>query len=650
MDKETDQKSPSTETKASKNIVPKIFGGFGFLTATITIISFIWFMDKWAYYGVHATLPITIGIIIAVLTIGLVTLLDKNQKFNQKLKIGKLSLKWLILFIGMILIPFLVFLWYVDNAGMTLTTLDVDMRVVAQMEMTFYFLTVIICVIIGLFLLLGVKNFKAKLPPVKIKRGFLVFTSMLIMVAAPAGAYLAPYYGTVNDNYLWDDGPYLTWDDDPTTSIVVSWLTKRETKTTLLLGTSETNMVEKSFGTEKYHAHHAKITGLTPDTTYYYKIENVNFMADHKKTVFSFKTAPTTYADYKFAVVGDMQPGDDRTQNGGKTVAEGLALANPVMVIQLGDVASTGGDINSYHKVLQNIPLYASEAPFMSAIGNHDYGGDGSKNFHELFPYNYNSSPSNYYSFDYQNAHFIMIDNFDSGHYSMKDSQKTWVENDLAMANATGKEWIFINFHHTILTTGTSGQNYALQEWLMPLADAYGVDAVFFGHDHHYEHWNYTYGNSGLLFSNDSTYQPTGEPVQYFCTAGGGAHLEVDYGLLTHGPMVNERGFYNQTSSTWETLTVTRSHWEASRYVDSAKNKVYAESDEDFLYYHAPDLQSYSTDNEMFGYMYGEQTLHYMLVEITNNGKTCTISARYPNGDVLMGPNNAYPQTFVFTK
>ena len=81
--------------------------------------------------------------------------------------------------------------------------------------------------------------------------------------------------------------------------------------------------------------------------------------------------------------------------------------------------------------------------------------------------------------------------------------------------------------------------------------------------------------------------------------------------------------------------------------MDSDEHKIYADGE---LYYHAPDRESYATDNEMYGYQYGEQTLHYMKLEITDNGNTCTISAHYPNGDLLTGPDGLYPQTWTFTK
>ena len=352
--------------------------------------------------------------------------------------------------------------------------------------------------------------------------------------------------------------------------------------------------------------------------------------------------------DFKFCIVGDMQPTTIRTKATGRMVALGIANENPNFVLQLGDISSDGGLGTMWHNVFQNIPLFASERAFQSAVGNHDYNGESADNYHKLFSYNYETTKANYYSFDYGNVHFIMIDNFDGKGYSMTEIQKQWVVEDIIDAKLSGQKWIFICFHHTIMTTATSGQNWSLQKWLVPIADKYDIDGVFFGHDHHFEHWSYTYGESGLLYNESDI--PSDNETHYWCSGGGGAHLEVDYGVLDHEPFTDNRQFYNVSAGEYQEILIERRHWNISRFVDNPENTIYAENENHQLYYHAPDLESYADDNEMYGYTYGEQAFHYILVEISNTGNTCTISARYPNGALLMGPNNNYPQLWTFNK
>ena len=106
----------------------------------------------------------------------------------------------------------------------------------------------------------------------------------------------------------------------------------------------------------------------------------------------------------------------------------------------------------------------------------------------------------------------------------------------------------------------------------------------------------------------------------------------------------------NITAGTYQEIEFYRSPWNASRVVNSPEHQIYAASKSDGLYYHAPDLESYSTDNELYGYMYGEETRHYMKIEMNVDGTLCIISAHYPNGDLLTGPYGNYPQIWTFSK
>jgi hypothetical protein len=499
----------------------------------------------------------------------------------------------------------------------------------------------------GLFITLGIHVIRNITSKITISKRIALGIGVALMVLLPISEFGYGSFGTkfhVDELYLWNDGPYLTFGKDPKTEMVISWLTSTTSKTEILFGTSPDNLEKVTSPDPHSHIHHLYLSDLTPNTKYYYKI-NKNFAAAHENNIFSFTTAPSNTEDFKVIIVGDMQPTWIDTLSTGELVARGIEAEQPDFVIQLGDLSSSGDLPLIWHFTMKNFPLYAAKSPFQMAVGNHDYAGGGNVNTRILFPYPYNSSQGLYYSFDYGNAHFINIDNFDAGTYGTSSAQKAWVEQDLVRAREHGQKWIFISFHHTIMTTGTSEQDWDLQSWMVPLADKYDVDGIFFGHDHHYEHWNYTYGASGLLYNE--TDSPSGNETHYWCSGGGGAHLEVDYGVLTHDPMVDHRLFYNISLADYESITVTRNHWNASKFVDSVTHKIYAEGE---LYYQLPEQESYATDNELYGYQYGEQTLHYMKLEISNNGNTCTISVHYPNGDLLTGPDGLYPQTWTFIK
>jgi 3',5'-cyclic AMP phosphodiesterase CpdA len=262
---------------------------------------------------------------------------------------------------------------------------------------------------------------------------------------------------------------------------------------------------------------------LLPATRYYYSF-SFNDTPASNPMIYNFTTAPDFNANFKFAIVGDMQPTNALMIDKGRIVAEGLNRYTPNFVVQLGDISNTGGDLNSWQKALQNVARLSASQAFQGVVGNHDYLLDNGANFRSFFPRPYKNTQGLYYSFDYGNVHLIMLDNFEGSSSTMSDAQRFWAENDIVQAKNRGQKWIFIFFHTAILTTGTSTQDWDLQRWLMPLCDQYNVDGVFFGHDHHYEHWNFTYGASGYIFNQ--SHMPTGWATQYWCSGTGGAHLE----------------------------------------------------------------------------------------------------------------------------
>jgi 3',5'-cyclic AMP phosphodiesterase CpdA len=158
---------------------------------------------------------------------------------------------------------------------------------------------------------------------------------------------------------------------------------------------------------------------------------------------------------------------------------------------------------------------HATNRPYMIAMGNHEYGDLDifGRNFKYFFPYNYMESWGHYYSFDYSNAHFVMIDSFQNPAEwigFILEAQEAWLREDLA---ANRDKWLFVGMHTPIYSTGDYNMNAKLMTQLAPIFYENQVDVVFSGHDHHYEaFWvNRTESWGG-------TY--------YFVTGGGGGGLD----------------------------------------------------------------------------------------------------------------------------
>jgi 3',5'-cyclic AMP phosphodiesterase CpdA len=67
--------------------------------------------------------------------------------------------------------------------------------------------------------------------------------------------------------------------------------------------------------------------------------------------------------------------------------------------------------------------------------------------------------------------------------------QRAWLEAELAAARADGEiDWIVVCMHQVAMSSARlSGADLGIRQEFMPLFDAYGVDLVVAGHEHHYE-------------------------------------------------------------------------------------------------------------------------------------------------------------------
>ncbi|MHA1900521.1 MAG: fibronectin type III domain-containing protein, partial [Promethearchaeota archaeon] len=335
----------------------------------------------------------------------------KEQKEQNAPKKGSLNknIRSLIKLLVILILPMFFLGIFYFKAGATGSEMDLNFTEKQFVDFFFYLFIILTGSAAGWHFLIGFKIIKKKLEINKIKVVILLFGIILTYIIVPGLGYLyftRGNFGFIEDHYYWDDGPWLTWQDENSTdSITISWLTQQSVPTKLKWGISSSNMVEEIFNTSHSYIHHAQLTGLNPNTEYFYQISQP-FSAFQEDKIFKFKTQPIVYRDFKFCIVGDMQPTDERTIQGGKIVAQGLIAENPDFIVQLGDISSTGILLNDWHRVLQTIPSFAATIPFQSVVGNHDYGGDGSKNYRDIFEYNYNSSKGNYYSFNYLNTHF----------------------------------------------------------------------------------------------------------------------------------------------------------------------------------------------------------------------------------------------------
>jgi hypothetical protein len=653
--------------KGSRRILQGTAGTIAFGAGAIFIAIdaiIIWFFNG-DIVGFEPAFVLGIAASVGGMLVGFV--LDRSTKFSRRFQVGSINLKWLViapLTMVLAVVGLVVYIYLADFFDFNFDSFD--LKLAASRNLIFFTAATIIGAIPCLFLYFGVKTLVARWRGAEgsargrnVKSTLLAVVGLIFLIG---GIVAIPVFDSyliksqiVNGNGH-NDGPWITWNADPKTTACISWLTAAKNSTVVHYGTSPAVLDKTYSDTTGANLHKAYLQGLSPDTTYFYSIPET-FETPHASTQFNFTTAPATDRPFKFAVFGDMQPtsstSDVMRTNG--IIIDGILERNVDFAVQVGDIATSGSDGEDWHLSFTSLARLGAYVPIQCAIGNHDWSGmAGSLNWGALFSYpTVGGHLSQYYSFDYLNAHVVVIDTFERlGDITAR--QLNWIEDDITAAKARGQDWIFCFFHPTIMSTGTLGVDQSLQRTLAPLFDRLSVDAVFYGHDHHYEHFNYTFGGNGLVYEPTDTWSH--HPVQYFCTGTGGANLEVDYGVLAMGSRTDTVRWWNTNTSAYQEISYQSRHWNPSRHVNNTGFAVNytqysdAGTHDGKYYYHYPHplYETYHDEATQLGYDYGEQAYHFM--EISINGNTCNITAMYPNGVTLSGPGNVSPQTWLLVK
>jgi predicted phosphodiesterase len=174
---------------------------------------------------------------------------------------------------------------------------------------------------------------------------------------------------------------------------------------------------------------------------------------------------------YNVSAAGDWGCND----NTKKTVSN-IIYKNPERVLGLGDY-SYQSTADCWLAIVDPI-----DEKMKISIGNHD---DMSSSLLNQYMNHFNLSRQ-YYSFNYQNAHFVVLSTEQT---SNRSPQYDFVKRDLANASQNSNiDWIIVYMHKPLYTSPSNhaGES-ATRDRYHPLFDLYGVDIVLYGHNHAYE-------------------------------------------------------------------------------------------------------------------------------------------------------------------
>ncbi len=255
-----------------------------------------------------------------------------------------------------------------------------------------------------------------------------------------------------------------------------------------------------------YNCTTVTINGLEAGKTYYYDVlgnygENVTFsLVDFVKTKgytgnsLKFTTAPDRSVDtFEFLTVADIQGMIQSMYDESHKAVDALLKDEKVnkfdFILNAGDMCDNGKNFNQWGMALNTYQDLTLNSSMFFTAGNHE---NKTGSIDRFFNYtvkdgaNVKQIENNYYSFDYANAHFTVLDTNDASSEGLGTAQLEWLKNDLKNTDA---KWKFVLMHKSLYSAGShafDSEVVAMRTQLTELFAKYNVNMVFGGHDHTY--------------------------------------------------------------------------------------------------------------------------------------------------------------------
>ena len=365
---------------------------------------------------------------------------------------------------------------------------------------------------------------------------------------------------------------HLTWGDDPSSSVVVSWASPAQAvnpRVTLQHASSVDTIhaVQRTYtdglNGQTVFTYHARLDGLRPGSTFHYSVTADNDGNRRQPFTAEFKTAPSGRVPFRFTSYGDLATPVSSwilSSPQSRYAVEAVERFKPLFHLLNGDLCYANLNPTAQPAVWadfgKNTQVSAAFRPWMPCPGNHEIefnnGAQGFDAYLTRFslPHNGTAFPGLWYRFRVGSALFISLSADDviyqdSGafvagpsplqpasstgnaaiepgtslyiHGYSSGAQTRWLEQVLAEASKDESiDWIIVQMHQDALSSSKNGNgsDKGIREAWLPLFDRYGVDLVLCGHDHDYERsWpvrgcNRNVGRDATSGAPVDTYQP----------------------------------------------------------------------------------------------------------------------------------------------
>ena len=313
----------------------------------------------------------------------------------------------------------------------------------------------------------------------------------------------------------------LTPYDDPFTSRGVTFYTGYSLNTADVkyrkVGATEWDYVKSNINlpddTEIWYgkvSHKVALTNLDENATYEYSLGSK--VLDQWGKIYTFNTTSAQKAldGFKFYYITDTQSSNGWQFSIWQQLAAYIEANGETF-----DFFAHGGDIvessvsattlvpEQWSQGFNALESTMTSLPIVPVAGNHEYSAYA---FYKHFNVKYKSFSDNgaYYSFDYGNAHFTIV-NTNEIYFGNATEQLAWVKEDLT---STTKPWKIVMTHFALVDNLAYGYSDSMRQALMPIFAETGVDLVLSGHTHQYFR-SQVYGHGSGLNGADlaETYQ-----------------------------------------------------------------------------------------------------------------------------------------------
>ena len=298
-----------------------------------------------------------------------------------------------------------------------------------------------------------------------------------------------------------------------TTADTVNW---KKAKSVNAEQTGETDFTNK-----------ATLTGLKPAQKYFYRVGNDDLWS----ATGTFTTAEKGYGDGSFTFLDVTDPQgstSDDFAHWGANIKGALDFAKDAsFVVNTGDFVNNGLSPEEWNLFFSKAQDSLMKTMLVPAVGNHegyDYANSFLSHFNVPVAEKAIQSKGTYYSFNYENAHFTVLNTDEKENEDLSALQRIWLENDLKAASADKNiTWRIVLLHRSLYSSGdhsTDGDCINFRTSIGKLLDTYKVDVVLSGHDHVYMRTKPIYNQIG---QNPDTVTEDG--VQYEVNPLGTVHV-----------------------------------------------------------------------------------------------------------------------------